>query len=90
MALVGAAARVFPLPRTTAFSFVSFRTTVLKQTNRRFTASAMSRDTTPQSDISKAKVVDKDGSFKRVDASFRSHVSKGGEFAPEKGVLISG
>ncbi|KAF8591298.1 glutathione S-transferase [Ramaria rubella] len=44
----------------------------------------MPRDTTLQSDIGKA-TVDKDGSFKRLDAAFRNHVKKGAEFAPEKG-----
>lgn len=49
--------------------------------------SLMPRDTTLQSDIGKANAIDKDGSFKRVDAAFRSHVFKGGVFAPEKGML---
>ena len=48
----------------------------------------MSRDTTLQSDIGKANAIDKDGSFKRADSAFRSHVLKGGEFAPEKGMSV--
>ena len=86
MTLIGT--RVLVLPRSTSHKFVSLRT-VLKSTNRRFSASTMSRDTTLQSDIGKANSVDKDGSFKRLDASFRSHVSKGSEFAPEKGTMDS-
>ncbi|KAF8521012.1 glutathione S-transferase [Gautieria morchelliformis] len=46
----------------------------------------MSRDTTLQSDIGQLnRVISPDGTFKRKDATFRSHVLKGGEFAPEKG-----
>ena len=46
----------------------------------------MSRDTTLQSDIGKANAIAKDGAFKRVDAAFRNHVTKSGQFAPEKGM----
>ncbi|KAF8524270.1 glutathione S-transferase [Hysterangium stoloniferum] len=45
----------------------------------------MSRDTTLQSDITKGNPTANDGSFKRADASFRNHVKKGAEFAPESG-----
>jgi hypothetical protein len=39
-----------------------------------------------QADISKSNPIAVDGSFKRADASFRNHVTKGGEFAPEAGM----
>ena len=42
------------------------------------------RDTTMQSDISKMKM-EPDGSFKRVDASFRNTIAKGSQFEPEIG-----
>jgi hypothetical protein len=89
MAALKLAARVLSLPRTTTSPFVSLRTIVLKPADRSFSASTMARDTTLQSDIGKANAIASDGSFKRVDASFRSHVSKGGEFAPEKGTMVS-
>ncbi|KAI0034667.1 glutathione S-transferase [Vararia minispora EC-137] len=44
----------------------------------------MSRDVTAQSDIAKMKV-EADGSFKRLDASFRRWIERGGEFEPEAG-----
>lgn len=42
------------------------------------------KDTTLQSDITKMKP-EKDGSFKRLDASFRDIIEKGGRFEPEAG-----
>lgn len=44
-----------------------------------------SRDTVLQSDITKMKT-EKDGSFKRADASFRNTIEKGGQFEPESGM----
>lgn len=44
-----------------------------------------SRDTVLQSDITKMKT-EKDGSFKRADASFRNIIEKGGKFEPESGM----
>ncbi|PFH49589.1 hypothetical protein AMATHDRAFT_62909 [Amanita thiersii Skay4041] len=41
------------------------------------------RDVTDQSDITKMKV-EADGSFKRLDASFRNWIEKDGKFKPEK------
>ncbi|CAA7267281.1 unnamed protein product [Cyclocybe aegerita] len=41
------------------------------------------RDLSLQSDISKMKT-EPDGTFKRLDASFRNSIQKGGEFEPEK------
>jgi len=38
-----------------------------------------------QADITKSNPVDEEGAFKRADASFRNHVKKGGDFAPEVG-----
>lgn len=42
-----------------------------------------------QSDISKFKG-EADGSFKRQVSSFRNWIKEGGEFPPEKGVLLYG
>jgi putative glutathione S-transferase len=44
------------------------------------------RDTTALTDISKIKP-EADGSFKRVASVFRSFIEKGGQFAPEKGIV---
>ena len=43
------------------------------------------KDTTLQSDIGKMKT-EPDGSFKRLDASFRNTIEKGGKFEPAKGM----
>jgi putative glutathione S-transferase len=45
---------------------------------------ATSTDNTAQSDINKMKA-EKDGSFKRADASFRNIVERGGRFEPQLG-----
>jgi len=42
------------------------------------------KDTLLQSDISKMKT-EPDGSFKRLDASFRNLIEKGGKFEPATG-----
>jgi len=42
------------------------------------------KDTSLQSDISKMKT-EPDGSFKRLDASFRNLIEKGGKFEPATG-----
>jgi putative glutathione S-transferase len=42
------------------------------------------KDTTLQSDIGKMKT-EPDGSFKRLDASFRNTIEKGGKFEPATG-----
>ena len=42
------------------------------------------KDTTLQSDIGKMKT-EPDGSFKRLDASFRNTIEKGGKFKPATG-----
>lgn len=42
------------------------------------------KDTTTQSDIQKMKT-EPDGSFKRLDSTFRNTIEKGGKFEPEKG-----
>jgi len=47
----------------------------------------MSRDVSGQSDISKM-TVEPDGSFKRAPSSFRNFIQKGGQFPPEKGMLL--
>jgi putative glutathione S-transferase len=41
------------------------------------------KDTTPQSDIQKMKT-EPDGSFKRLDSTFRNTIENGGQFQPEK------
>ena len=46
------------------------------------------KDTTLQSDITKMQT-EKDGSFKRLDASFRNIIEKGGRFEPEIGRQLS-
>ncbi|ESK92436.1 glutathione s-transferase [Moniliophthora roreri MCA 2997] len=43
-----------------------------------------SRDVSNQSDISKSKYHDEDGSFKRAPSSFRDVIEKGGKFEPAK------
>jgi hypothetical protein len=48
------------------------------------TRTMTTRDTTLQSDIAKMKT-EKDGSFKRADASFRNTIAKGSRFEPEHG-----
>ena len=68
-----------------AAQFVSLYTTFLR-IRQQVSAFTMSRDTTLQSDIGKANAIAKDGAFKRVDAAFRNHVTKSGQFAPEKGM----
>ena len=45
------------------------------------------RDTTNQSDITKMKT-EPDGSFKRLDASFRNIIQRGGKFEPERGMQL--
>jgi hypothetical protein len=83
--------RVLSLPSPPSSRLLSFRTPLPKSTNRALSASAMARDTTLQTDIGLlARITSADGSFKRKDAAFRSHVTKGGEFAPEKGALDIG
>jgi hypothetical protein len=78
-------------PRIAISSFRPQPICSLRQPFQRFSTS-MPRDTTAQSDISKANAtaVDKDGSFKRAVSSFQNHVVKGGQFAPEKGELSLG
>lgn len=44
---------------------------------------ATTKDTTDQSDITKMKT-EPDGSFKRLDASFRNTIERGGRFEPER------
>ncbi|KAF9269615.1 hypothetical protein L218DRAFT_953243 [Marasmius fiardii PR-910] len=44
----------------------------------------MSKDVSAQSDISKSKYHDSEGSFKRAAASFRDFIAKGGKFEPAK------
>ncbi|EEB90785.1 hypothetical protein MPER_10964 [Moniliophthora perniciosa FA553] len=46
-----------------------------------------SRDVSNQSDISKSKYNDEDGSFKRAPSSFRDVIEKGGKFEPAKGIV---
>ncbi|KAA1472484.1 glutathione S-transferase [Dentipellis sp. KUC8613] len=45
--------------------------------------STAARDTTIQSDITRAQVVNPDGSFKRPPSTFRSVIEKDGKFPPE-------
>lgn len=44
------------------------------------------KDVSHQADIAKMKT-EPDGSFKRLDASFRNFIEKGSQFEPEKGVF---
>jgi putative glutathione S-transferase len=48
---------------------------------------ATSNNNTLQSDITKMKA-EKDGSFKRADASFRNVIEKGGHFEPQPGAEL--
>jgi hypothetical protein len=63
-------------PKTFINQSFSLKTTILQ--------TMTTKDTTLQSDITKMKL-EKDGSFKRLDASFRNVIEKGGRFEPEAG-----
>jgi putative glutathione S-transferase len=45
---------------------------------------ATARDTTVQSDITKIPI-EPDGSFKRLESTFRNTIEKGGKFEPDSG-----
>ncbi len=79
--------QAFPVSPSRGFRQLSItRTPVLRQpiVSKSRTANM---STNSNADISKMQA-EKDGSFKRKASSFRSHITKDGQYTPEKGALF--